>query len=60
MTDSCKTPTITPDSKTFTFTTPGNYSFIRLVVCNFNDDVLSNQRTTTYILSISYTGTLIV
>jgi hypothetical protein len=53
-----KTPTMTNESKTFTFTTPNNYSYIRLVVSNFN--MWDTTSGTTNIYSISYTGTVIV
>jgi hypothetical protein len=53
-----KTPTITNESKTFTFTTPNNYSYIRLVVSNFNMWNATDGNTNIY--SIYYTGTVIV
>jgi hypothetical protein len=58
--DGYKTPTMTRTSKTFTFTTTGNYSYIRLVVSIFNRWDFSQFNTSTNITSISYTGTVIV
>jgi hypothetical protein len=63
MTSGYKTPTMTHQSKTFTFTTPNNYSYIRLVVSQFNNIdfySLANTNGIPNIYSLYYTGTVIV